>query len=913
MPKKKGSSTIKKVRSSKKDNLVNPEILLTAENQINDRPREEFAADSAVEPVNNSLGSRDELIALMRREAEEQAMIQWLQSKNENRLTAIKKAVQPPKPSAHVLDLRKNKSGLSHSSSVKSFPPINSLRQHKTIFNTPSQAARTIKLPAIREYHEGLKINLAEPKSLLWENKKYFQPIKREIAAVAQMSKIESEPVGQKRQPTISLAKASINYQQYFSRIGQNISRVPGRLKISAARFIPAPPYTKYKAVIVFAVVAMLAILPFKAFDAYRSLKNKEGLVLGATAEAFYYLNSGKEAITIFNLAEAVDQFDKAAKSFSVAEKSLGEINFVVAKLIKLLPKKGAEFSSAEALIQLGDNISRSGKYLTLAVSSIEDRSQSDLLARINNLNNNLRKALPYIANANKNLGKVDDAFIPPENLDTWKKLKDGLPLLKSSLDKILLLTGSSLDILGDKTKKRYLIINQNSAEIRPSGGFIGSLVELDIDQGKITRMDVPAGGAYDFNGNLLLNLIPPRPLQFIVDRWEIQDSNWFFDFRSSAEKFLDFYYHSGGPTVDGVIALNDSLMTEVLKITGPIEMPEYGVVATSDNFFDLTRQMIDDAKGYQPKQFITDLTPKVVEKLISIDSSRFFNLLTVLNTALARKDIQVYFSDEKLERISRNFGWAGEVAAIPDETDYLAVVHANIGGSKSDRVIDEQMYLETNIADDGSVINKLTITRKHNGVGEEKIATNRANFDYIKVFVPRGSTLISATGFTPLADDKYLASPLEYVNDKFLKSQETNAYTDIATGTEVQEEAGKTVFGNWLNLLPGEKATATIEYRLPFVLTPMTSSQATENLLGTSFDGLELGNKVIYSFMAQKQSGKEINFNHLVSYPNGWSVERNYPAANGVQVFDSNKPDRFEWRDIMDQDKVFGIIFQTF
>lgn len=911
MPKKKVSLANKKVVSRKKDNLLNPEVLLTSENQTNKLPREEVVVADLRETVEDSLSGHNELVALMRKEAEEQAMIQWLQNKNENRLTAINQTVQFSKPSAHVLDLRKNQASSPRHRQRKVQAPVNQLRQHKTIFNTPNQAIKRIKLPLDKASSWGLKINLAAPQSLLWENKKYRRPVNPLIIKPGYPTVNKGR---EKDRWSNSGGSLTVNKLNDWGRtIKLRAQSAPQQFKNVLRGLIPAPPYTKYRAVIIFAVVAMFAILPFKAFDAYRGLKNKEGLVLGATTEAFYYLNSGKSAITLFDLTAAVDQFDKAAKSFSVAEKSLSEINFLVAGLIKLLPQKGQEFTTAEALIQLGDNISHSGKYLALAVSSAEDKSQPDLLVRISNLNNNLRKALPYIATANKNLGKINDAFIPPENLDTWQKLKTGLPVLKSSLDKILLLTDSSLDILGSKEKKRYIIINQNSAEIRPSGGFIGSLVELDIDQGKITRMEVPAGGAYDFNGSLLLNLVPPRPMQFIVDRWEIQDSNWFFNFTDSAEKFLDFYYHSGGPTVDGVIALNDTLLVDILELTGPIELPEYGVTVTSDNFIDLTREIIDQNKEDRPKQIIADLTPKVVEKLMEIDAGGFFRLLTILNSALEKKDIQIYFTDDKMERISRNFGWSGEVPPLPEEVDYLAVVHANIGGSKSDRVIDEQMFLETIIGDDGSVINKLTITRRHNGVGEERLVVNRANFDYLKVFVPLGSTLIAATGFTPLTEDKFLIPPLEYENDKYLKNHEINGYTDMATGTDVHEESGRTVFGNWLNLLPGEKVTATIEYRLPFTLQSTENSHQAGILLTDQLDETDWSDKILYSFMVQKQSGKEVNFNHSVSYPDGWSVGQNYPAGNGVQIFDRNKNDRFEWRGVVAKDEIFGLIFETF
>ena len=60
----------------------------------------------------------------------------------------------------------------------------------------------------------------------------------------------------------------------------------------------------------------------------------------------------------------------------------------------------------------------------------------------------------------------------------------------------------------------------------------------------------------------------------------------------------------------------------------------------------------------------------------------------------------------------------------------------------------------------------------------------------------------------------------------------------DPASGTDIYQESGKTVFGNWLQLKPGQTQTAAISYRLPFSLRPE-------------------GQKAFYySLLAQKQIG---------------------------------------------------------
>ena len=88
----------------------------------------------------------------------------------------------------------------------------------------------------------------------------------------------------------------------------------------------------------------------------------------------------------------------------------------------------------------------------------------------------------------------------------------------------------------------------------------------------------MPPGGVYDLQGNLEVLLSSPEPLHILNANWQMQDANWFFDFPTSAKKLMWFYEKSGGPTVDGVIAINSNILPKLLAITGPIELSEFNL-----------------------------------------------------------------------------------------------------------------------------------------------------------------------------------------------------------------------------------------------------------------------------------------------------------------------------------------------
>lgn len=195
-----------------------------------------------------------------------------------------------------------------------------------------------------------------------------------------------------------------------------------------------------------------------------------------------------------------------------------------------------------------------------------------------------------------------------------------------------------------------------------------------------------------------------------------------------------------------------------------------------------------------------------------------------------------VYSADEDVQKIISENNLSGEV--VSSEHDYLAVVSSNINGYKTDRVVDESVDLKTEVDADGYVVNTLTIIKKHDGGSSKFDYYNKVNADYLRVYVPEGSTLIDAKGQT-LETNK---PPVDYGKlgfkiDKDVQQVESSMMVDDKTKTQIYKESGKTVFGNWVFVSPKEDVKLVYKYRLP-------------NRLNRGED---------YEIVFQKQSGSKI------------------------------------------------------
>ncbi len=383
--------------------------------------------------------------------------------------------------------------------------------------------------------------------------------------------------------------------------------------------------------------------------------------------------------------------------------------------------------------------------------------------------------------------------------------------------------------LLGVNESRNYFVILQNESEIRPAGGFIGSLAKVSLVDGKLRSLDF--FDIYDIDGQIKKKYIPPHQLWNIASVWKTRDANWFFDFEKSAKK-IAFFLNSSAffpkTKIDGVVAINTKIFSDILEITGPIELEKYGQL-TSKNFLGVLQyntELGPDSRSKHPKNILKVLLPEVFEKLTKINDQQKKQLFEKILFRLQNKDIQIYFANPLLEQEAKKFDVAGIVLNQPESSDYLAIVNTNIAGGKTDIFINQKVSLKSEVQEDGSIIDTLTVERKHFGKKAKYSFWRKTNKDYMQIFVPENSQIIEAAGFrekviVPLAD----YSLPEYLIDDDLNEIELGTIKDTKNKLEIFKESKKTVFGGWVYTYPGKTSKITIKYKLPFKID-LTSKQ---------------------------------------------------------------------------------------
>jgi hypothetical protein len=653
---------------------------------------------------------------------------------------------------------------------------------------------------------------------------------------------------------------------------------VPEAAAPSFRRFVL--PIDAFRRLGAFAAIIVLVCLPVYGIATYAGLSGRQDAIVAGVDQAVEDLRSaGASAVELS--PEAGERFNRSAESFAETRSRLRDATLVLAAIVT---GRDEQLKSGDRLLSAGESLARAGAEISAAFEALSEEKDASVTDRLAGLNEALTAALPHLREASEGLAGIEPSSLPKEHREKFTAMRNDLGSVLGSTERFLASSDAVMGLLGSEGKRRYLVLFQNDRELRPTGGFIGSYALMDVEGGRVVNLEIPGGGSYDLRGGLNERVAAPDQLRLVNPRWEFQDANWFADFPTSAKTLTWFYEKSGGPSIDGVVAVTTNLMESLLTVTGPIEMAEYGRTIGAANFFDETQRAVEidyDREENKPKQFIADMAPKMMQQLVDRIGHEPLTLASAVGEALTRKNLLVWFRDQDEQAAASSFGWTGELNPV-DDADFLSVVDTNIAGGKTDDVIAVDIGHETRIEEDGSMIDTVTIRRTHNGKKDD-LFKGVKNIDFMRVYVPEGSALISAEGFEAPADSYFIPADETLKTSSLLTAIEGRSMTHEASGTRVSSESGLTVFGNWVQVEPGESRAVRLSYRLPFRFQDLTTSPESRSDRLKDFFGAYVPTATSKLVVRKQPGAVNRTFSSTITSPAGWSVRSRIPTEATV------------------------------
>lgn len=319
----------------------------------------------------------------------------------------------------------------------------------------------------------------------------------------------------------------------------------------------------------------------------------------------------------------------------------------------------------------------------------------------------------------------------------------------------------------GSNEPKKYLILFQNDNELRPTGGFLTAYSIIYIEDGKVTPEK--SDDIYVLDQKFTQRIPIPESLgrYLTTERfWNLRDMNISPDFKVSMDTFFSHYSQVRGEPddIDGIIAVDTQVLTQLLTILGPVEVPGYGtfsaeidprcecpqvVYVLSEIITRPTPYLREDRKG-----ILGPMMQAILHKTYEAPRQYWSDLFTLAWDSIKGRHLQLYFIDETAQLAAENAQAAGRLKA-PDSGDFIAIIDANLGGAKSN-LFTEYSVLQTITGPTSGVIDKTVEityrnTRKADNCDLEagQLCLNAIAPTWHRLYLPLGSKLIDAQGFT--------------------------------------------------------------------------------------------------------------------------------------------------------------------
>ncbi|MEP6981712.1 MAG: DUF4012 domain-containing protein [Nakamurella sp.] len=340
-------------------------------------------------------------------------------------------------------------------------------------------------------------------------------------------------------------------------------------------------------------------------------------------------------------------------------------------------------------------------------------------------------------------------------------ELSDRLTTVSSVTSRAATVTELIPPMLGSEGTRRYLVLFQNLAEARSTGGMFGSYAVMTVDHGRIVvggqgatqrtidRFDAPVAPLSADELNLYgLNIATIS-----------MDVNFTPDFPRAAALFSLMYQKRVDPApIDGAIAVDPVALAGILKGYPPIDIGGTTVAASNLASFllsDIYRMFPDDRDKTQRDTFTAAATGLALESLMSppTDAAR---ALRGARQGIADHRLLVYSAHPDEQSTLADIGLTGELPAVDvagRPTFMVALADRTFRGSKLSFYLSGATTLTAgSCATDGSrevtMRMDLTFAGPASGLLEEISGSGPKAYtltDEFRVYAPTGATFTAA------------------------------------------------------------------------------------------------------------------------------------------------------------------------
>ena len=279
-------------------------------------------------------------------------------------------------------------------------------------------------------------------------------------------------------------------------------------------------------------------------------------------------------------------------------------------------------------------------------------------------------------ADAQALVAPIDRASLMPE---VGEPIADILDVIRSAAPALAVAEKylpTLLNIAGSGGTKTYLLVFQNNAEIRATGGNPASSMIVTMTDGKLGYADQATSATFyeaGTQGNEYISLpAETTGLYLPTLTRHNQDYNFTPDFPTTAQLFQAIFADTTGQSFDGVISIDPVVLSHMLAVAGPLTL-NTGEKLTAEN---AVKVLLSDSYEIYPDgaasdAFFTDTAKRVFDHLTAASWDPL-KMLDALEQSAEEQRVYLSFTDPAAQALATEFGLDG--ALQPDNTKQTQV-----------------------------------------------------------------------------------------------------------------------------------------------------------------------------------------------------------------------------------------------
>lgn len=274
----------------------------------------------------------------------------------------------------------------------------------------------------------------------------------------------------------------------------------------------------------------------------------------------------------------------------------------------------------------------------------------------------------PQIDDINKRMQNIEFKVLPKEKIEGILGKFSGLMQTFDSFKKYAPLIRA---FCGSGENKSYLVLAQNSAEIRASGGFPGSVGTITITDGVLRVGDFSSISHHiniyypdDF-------VMPEREIELFGNDYSYlaRDADYNPNFERMASLIKLGYNYEVLDRVDGVVSFTPIVIERLLKYTGTSFTIDDGSQITGDNAMQIIQRELyyKQGTGVYTNDYVDSLFSEVAKKAMKqfvegFDVKKVAEYVKFFEEGFADRSVMLWIDNPEAEEVVKQCGCSGNV-----------------------------------------------------------------------------------------------------------------------------------------------------------------------------------------------------------------------------------------------------------